>query len=476
MTGRCIKTERLADFAKHPAEMDRHDELAHHLDDCPSCRQKLARIRGAQATLRAIAEMDPPELSAARAARMEAALRWTGQADALRERRVMWRSAFAMGALAAVAVGVIAVRAHWSTPASKVVAVAQTPATKMIGARGASLHGLVTLLQGEVELRRQGQAERVTLATEILRNDAISTSPNGRLSFQWGEGSGAQLLPASELTIAALDARQQEFGLSRGQVAVRVGPHQPGESLRVTTPGHVVSVHGTWFIVGVEGGGTTVEVIEGVVEVEERGGGGTAMRIAAPMRTFFQLGQLAQKGQTGPLGRAHTSNAAALSTKEVAALRQMTEMGLLPLPGDQGLGDLLARTSALHVTSSPGVAIAVDGIPFGNGAIWLRRPRGSHLIELSRPGFHTLSRWVSVGNEEGELHSPLAPIEQAQPAAGAASEDATAPEDVQVHGRVPTAHDFGLLRTRPQARPHPVGNRDHRLPYRPDGPGRSDGS
>ena len=98
------------------------------------------------------------------------------------------------------------------------------------------------------------------------------TQASGRVAFQWGEGSAALVAGNSDLTLAKLAPKAQELLLARGKVSVRVGPHQPGESLRVLTPTHVVTVHGTWFIVSADGRGTTVEVLEGVIEVAPREG------------------------------------------------------------------------------------------------------------------------------------------------------------------------------------------------------------
>ena len=93
-----------------------------------------------------------------------------------------------------------------------------------------------------------------------------------RAAAQWSEGSGFLLYGDAELTLARLEPRTQRLELGRGQISVRVGPHEPGESLHVITPDHVVSVHGTWFTVASAQHTTTVEVLEGTVEVTERDG------------------------------------------------------------------------------------------------------------------------------------------------------------------------------------------------------------
>ncbi|WP_159314288.1 hypothetical protein, partial [Staphylococcus aureus] len=62
------------------------------------------------------------------------------------------------------------------------------------------------------------------------------------------------------------------------------------------TASHVVSVHGTWFGVGLSSDHMLVEVIEGVVEVAERDGSSSTL-LRAPARATFSLGS----AQTGTL-------------------------------------------------------------------------------------------------------------------------------------------------------------------------------
>jgi hypothetical protein len=156
-------------------------------------------------------------------------------------------------------------------------------------------------------------------------------------------------------------------------------------------------VHGTWFTVAADARGTTVEVLEGVVEVSALAGDGSSTRVAAPQRAFF------------PRGHGTAVGARALSGREAAALRLSNEMGLLG--AWPSLDGVVGSTGMLDVASTPTASLVVDGVPFGNTPLVLRRPHGRHLVELSRPGFATISRWVTVGNEPGELHLALLPDE-----------------------------------------------------------------
>jgi hypothetical protein len=162
-----------------------------------------------------------------------------------------------------------------------------------------------------------------------------------------------------------------------------------------------VTVHGTWFNVACDARGTTIEVLEGVVEVAAIDGDGSSTRVAAPERAFF------------PRGRGTAEGTRALSGREAAALRAAGELGLLAWSGADGLDQ---TTGLLDVTSTPVGQLVVDGIAFGSTPLTLRRVRGRHLVELSRPGFATLSRWVQVGAEPGELRVALLPQPAAPPA------------------------------------------------------------
>jgi len=152
-------------------------------------------------------------------------------------------------------------------------------------------------------------------------------------------------------------------------------------------------VHGTWFVVGADARGTTVEVLEGVVEVTGRDGDGSSTRLAAPQRALFPRGQGVGVG------------ARSLTGREAAALRLANEIGLLS--SWSGVGHALDLTGMLQVASTPPASLVVDGVPFGSTPLGLRRPHGRHLVELSRPGFATVSRWVNVGSEPDELHLAL---------------------------------------------------------------------
>lgn len=403
---RCIEPHRLADYARELGAPDERDAVAEHLEGCGACRQVLTRVRGAQAAMIEIADMSPPLESAASAARMEAALRWAGRGERSRTSWPSWRWTLTLGTATAVAVLLLVLGGpRWRSRPNAQPMVTAHQITTTSASPTPQLRALVTLLAGHVELRRQGRTHLIEPSTEMMDGDALTTAAGGRIALQWGEGSGLSLLASSRLVLVRLETRAQELRLDEGRVAVRVGPHQPGARLRLLSATHLVTVHGTWFVVEAEPRGTTVEVLEGIVEVEPREGAGTATRLAAPMRAFF------------PAGDGTTEDARTLLAQEAAGLRQTSEMGLLGWPAGAaaGLAEIFSRTGTLHIASTPLASIAVDGVPFGSGSLWLRRPRGAHLVEISRADFRTLSRWVTVGETPGELRSLLIPTAEAAP-------------------------------------------------------------
>ena len=79
-------------------------------------------------------------------------------------------------------------------------------------------------------------------------------------------------------------------------------------------------------------------------------------------------------------------------------------MGLLAWAGIDGVFD---ATGLLKIASNPPASLVVDGVAFGQTPLSLRRPRDRHLVELSRPGFATVRRWITIGDEQEDLHLAL---------------------------------------------------------------------
>ena len=407
---RCPSGLTLADLVAGRLGEREERRLTNHFAECGTCRVALGRVRVTQQTMRAVAEASAtgPATNPG-AARLEATLRWMriDAADADRTLPRLPRSrgfalSLAAGAALLVGVGGFAVwrtRAPMAGPAmalpTPVVPAAPAPIVPPAPVVPDVLTAVPTLLSGDVRLAAaDGESALADPRQPIREHQRIETAAGGRFAFQWGEGSGVELAGGSVLVLSRLEPRAQEFRLERGTVAVRVGPHQPGESLRVVSPDHTVTVHGTWFLVGVEPRGTSVQVLEGVVEVAALKGDGASTRLVAPSKAFFLRGS----------GVADSERP--LTGQQASSLRQATEMGLL---GWSLADTVMGTTGLMNITSEPAAQLVVDGVAFGSTPLELRRPRGRHLVELSRPGFTTTREWITVSDEptSGDLRVSL---------------------------------------------------------------------
>ncbi len=366
-----------------------------HLDGCSRCATALQRVQTARLGLAAAASVEGAELSPAAEARAEASIRWTRIPPSVPVRRPFL---VGLGLAAAAAAAVVVWNAR-EPQRSAYASTAPTPAPHRVAApapRPDRLEALVTLIGGDVEVARgDTPARKLTVETRLGAPDRLITAGNARAAAQWSEGSGFLLSGDSELLLARLEPHTQRLELERGQISVRVGPHEPGESLHVITPDHVVSVHGTWFTVASAQHVTTVEVLEGTVEVTNRDGSSSTM-LTAPARATFGRGRSASTPRSG---------------RQAARLRAEAEMNFLPWPG---LDAARAASGALVVGSQPPAELAVDGIVLGATPLTVRRPLGNHYVELTRADFRTLHQWVTVGREPSELHAALVHAPPAQ--------------------------------------------------------------
>jgi hypothetical protein len=378
---RHLRPTRMAELMRRP--LDAREQQ--HVDGCADCAAALSRVQAARATLDVAATMVPPEPTPAAEARAEASIRWTRLSPTALVRPRFW---FALGLTAAAATATMLWLAREPSHAALAARTTAPARPTMPAARPDRLEALVTLVGGEVQLTRDGATRRLDLDTRLGAGDRLSTSASGRAAAQWSEGSGFLLFGDGALTLARLEPRTQRLELGRGQISVRVGPHEPGESLHVITPDHVVSVHGTWFTVAAAEHTTTVEVLEGTVEVTDRDGSSSTL-LTAPVRATFGRGR---------------SSSTALSGHEAARLRASSEMNFMAWPG---LEAARAASAALKVASQPPAELAVDGVVMGATPLVVRRPLGRHYVELTRDGFRTLHQWITVGKESGELRVGL---------------------------------------------------------------------
>lgn len=387
-----MRPDRLAQLARRALSTDEQQ----HIDRCAECARALGRVRMAQSTLRFAAESLPPDPSAAALVRAEASIRWARIAPEPRLRpRFVYGLALAAAGAAALAFATREVTRPQPSSLPRIAHELKKPPREL------GLQALVTLVGGDVRLGRAGTSAPLGLEANLGAGDHLVTSGSARVAAQWSEGSGFLLFADSDLALTRLEPRTQRLRLDRGKIAVRVGPHDQaglplaarsaspaGESLQVITPDHIVSVHGTWFSVASAQHVTTVEVLEGTVEVSERDGSSSTL-LTAPTRAVFSRGK---------------ATTAAMTVHEAARLRTASEMNLMAW---SGLDAARAASGALRVDSQPPAALAVDGVEVGATPLTVRRPLGRHYIELTRADFAPLHQWVAIGREPGDLKLAL---------------------------------------------------------------------
>jgi ferric-dicitrate binding protein FerR (iron transport regulator) len=374
-----VRPDRLADLLRGKLSTQKAAAVEQHLAACEPCRGAFARVRAANVGFDDLLAAPTPEIGTIRA---EATVRWTR----LPERRALRpRFAVAFG-LALAGAEALFVVANSPRPVEAPLIVHVAPP------RPKPLEATVTLLGGVVQLTRAGATARLTTSMHLYGEDRLVATPDARVAAQWAEGSGFLLLGDAELAIERLERHAVRFNVVRGKLDVRRGPHEPGDALAVTTASHVIRAHGTWFTVAGAQYQTTVEVLEGEVEVTDREDGSSTV-LHAPARAVFNRGRVTQS----PIG-----------AREAAALRTASEMNLL---------QRLDGTAVMTVASEPAGTLAVDGVELGPTPLEARRPLGRHYVEIARRGFAPLRRWITLGPEPEPLRVALVQAEiQHEPA------------------------------------------------------------
>ncbi len=342
-----------------------------HVERCAHCQKAESRIAVARESLRLAAELPVPEVSAWPGL---AAARWSRPFPlAVPSRAPRWP--FVAGLAAAAAL--LLVSWHERRPAAPQPSVVATAHRAVPSVPSARLEAVVTLLGGHVGLTRDGQKLLVDATSRLRSGDAIDLAGGARLAAQWSDGSGFLVDGPARLVLDWLSSDRTSLRLERGHIDVRVRPGS-GQEVAVVAPRHIVSVHGTWFLVAAASDRTTVEVLEGVVEVAERDGSSSTL-LRAPARAVFGVGS----ARTGTL-----------TADEATRLRAHSELNLLSLADGQKLDALAAATSVLLLDAPAGATVAVDGVTLGVGSLAIRRPPGRHLVEVAQTGFSPSRRWV----------------------------------------------------------------------------------
>jgi ferric-dicitrate binding protein FerR (iron transport regulator) len=367
----------LADLLRGKLAPEKAERARAHLDACAACQTAFARVRGANQAFDDLLSQPLPEVGMIRG---EATVRWTRLPSVPAVRRPF----FVMAGAALAAAGLLLV---WNpkprvTNGPLIVHLSAPPS------REKPLEAVVTLLGGVVQLTHGGATARLDPSMTVKSGDRLSATSEARVAAQWAEGSGFLLLGDSELSVERLAAREVKLVLANGKVDVRRGPHGPDDALQVVAPAHIIRARGTWFTVAAAQYQTTVEVLEGVVEVTDRENGASTT-LHAPTHAVFGRGANSARSSQTPIA-AH----------EAAALRVASEMNLLP----PALRD---ENAILTIASEPAGTLAVDGVELGPTPLQARQPLGRHYVEIARHGFEPLRRWVTLGAEPGQLRVAL---------------------------------------------------------------------
>jgi hypothetical protein len=123
--------------------------------------------------------------------------------------------------------------------------------------------GQIKTASGEVSVLRGGDRQKVAAGDRVFQSDVFSTGADGSIGITFTDNSMMSLGPDSELTLDQFrfDTTTHEgvfdSSLANGTLAVRSGQivKQTPEAMKVRTPGALLGVRGTEFVVRADGGG-----------------------------------------------------------------------------------------------------------------------------------------------------------------------------------------------------------------------------
>ena len=195
--------------------------LEDHLSRCPSCRKRMAEMRGK----RTVTDM-----------RVRSSSRWVR-----------------LGTLAAAASLLIAI-VYVGRDTIDVMMAPGGPRATVVSTEG----GLFRVAAGSVQA-----------SAAIGERDSVRTGPGARAVLQLADGSRVDVNERTELFLTAAWSGQT-IHLQRGDIIVNAATQRRG-SLRVLTRDSIASVKGTIFAVSAGVGGSVVSVVEGSVAVNQPG-------------------------------------------------------------------------------------------------------------------------------------------------------------------------------------------------------------
>lgn len=371
-----------ADLARLP-DAER-EACERHAEACRTCAAARRRVEVAQAAMRDVAAGASPNLNWEH---VGARLYWSVSSEMRardRERGVrrgvvsrISPYALVAGAAAAGISLLFLVRtgppekiAAMPKPAKPPTVIELTVNPPIRAARPAPIHGLVTLVAGDVRLR----GASLSLDATIRAGDKIETGA-GRVAVQFGERSAFQLGTHTAVEVRSFDEREVVLAVT-GTIDVDAERRHEGQRLAVIAGTRTVEVRGTAFRVGNGDDDLMVAVTRGRVAVLD---GNAAVEVPAGS----QLSLAAGKSLAGVAPRA-------LIQPGVAAPRALARIPTLPTWTD--IDNLRTHTAVLSVAAPPRVAVRVDGVELGKGSFALRTTPGRHLVE----GGASAPRWVEV--------------------------------------------------------------------------------
>lgn len=130
-------------------------------------------------------------------------------------------------------------------------------------AAGEAAIGQIKSASGEVTVLRGGVSQKVTAGDRVFQADVLATGPDGSVGITFADNSMMSLGPDSRLSLDqfVFDTTTHEgvfdSSLSSGTLAVKSGQivKQTPEAMKVRTPGALLGVRGTEFVVRADGGG-----------------------------------------------------------------------------------------------------------------------------------------------------------------------------------------------------------------------------
>jgi hypothetical protein len=123
--------------------------------------------------------------------------------------------------------------------------------------------GQIKSASGEVTVLRGGVSQKVAAGDRVFQADVLATGPDGSVGITFADNSMMSLGPDSRLSLDqfVFDTTTHEgvfdSSLSSGTLAVKSGQivKQTPEAMKVRTPGALLGVRGTEFVVRADGGG-----------------------------------------------------------------------------------------------------------------------------------------------------------------------------------------------------------------------------